>query len=132
MLCLKKRLVAGALSALIVLTGCRDAVRKVEVAQKTLTIEFTADRVIPSGAELRVRLVEISGPDRRALVNTTVPLGENQSTVTVNYNPALVQEAHDYILEVTAVLNGKTLATSAGETLMLTKGRGSEAKVQLR
>ena len=114
------------------LSGCGAGVAvKAPVEFKVLTVEFSAAKPLPAGAEILVRVVEITGPDRRVIAQMKSVLGPGQSSVAVNYDPALVQPQYDYNVEVSVIAGGKPVAASAGNALVLSKGRGERVRVEL-
>lgn len=102
------------------------------VESKILRIEIQSESPFEAGTELRIKVIEISGPDRKNVVNTAVPAPAPAGVVEVAYNPAQVLEQHDYNLEVMAMRGGARVAGSDGDHLVLSKGRGDRVQVKLR
>jgi hypothetical protein len=116
-----KQLLPAALSALVLLS-CGDGVVRGpdKVAPGFVTVTLQTPEPPPPGAEVYIRVVEISGPDR-ALVGSLKAHADIRE-YKVEYRAGRIKQDQSYGLEIVVMAEGKSVYHNKKPYLVLTKG----------
>ena len=84
---------------------------------------------LPTGADIIIRIVEVSGPDRAVVGKRQAPAGAPE--YPVEYRKAAVKPDQSYGLEIVATAEGKTIFLNKKPYYVLTRGNPDRVTVEL-
>lgn len=117
-----------ALAAFVVLTSCAgSAPPEVSVTPGVVTVAISTP--LPTGADIIIRIVEVSGPDRAVVGTRQAPAGASE--YPVEYRKAAVKPEQSYGLEIVATAEGKTIFLNKKPYYVLTRGNPDRVTVEL-
>lgn len=107
-------------------SGGSNGIRPVSVE-----VQLPARETVPPGAELSIRVVEVSGPDRAIVGSTSVADFQQSATYNVGCLASKIRDSQSYGLEVAVALGGKLVFRNASPHYVLTRGNPDRATVPL-
>src|SRR5436190_2909300 len=109
------------LSVPFLLTACGSATQADSNAVHVVTVQVeVGDMTLPAAAEISVRVVEVSGPDRAVVGSLTALAGQPQ--YRVECKASRIRETQSYGLEVAAVVGGRAVCMNKAPHYVFTKG----------
>ena len=121
-------LLFAALAALVSCAGSPESASVVP-GVVTVTMQSPAAAALPAGAEVIIRIVEVSGPDRAVVGTLKAPAGAPE--YRVEYRKAGVRAGQSYGLEIVIAAEGKTVYLNRKPYFVLTRGNPDRVNVEL-